>query len=42
MTTSEGGIITTDNEEMADMARILRAHGEVDVIPILHWVITSE
>jgi perosamine synthetase len=28
MTTSEGGIITTDNEEMADMARILRAHGE--------------
>lgn len=28
MTTSEGGIITTDNQEMADNARILRAHGE--------------
>jgi len=28
MTTSEGGIITTDNEEIADNARILRAHGE--------------
>ncbi len=28
MTTSEGGMITTNNHEMADMARILRAHGE--------------
>ena len=28
MTTSEGGIITTDNAEMAEKARILRAHGE--------------
>jgi dTDP-4-amino-4,6-dideoxygalactose transaminase len=28
MTTSEGGIITTDNQEMAGRARILRAHGE--------------
>ncbi len=28
MTTSEGGMITTNNSEMAEMARILRAHGE--------------
>ncbi len=28
MTTSEGGIITTDNSEFAEKARILRAHGE--------------
>jgi perosamine synthetase len=28
MTTSEGGIITTDNKEMADKCHILRAHGE--------------
>jgi dTDP-4-amino-4,6-dideoxygalactose transaminase len=28
MTTSEGGIITTDNEEIAEKARVLRAHGE--------------
>jgi dTDP-4-amino-4,6-dideoxygalactose transaminase len=28
MTTSEGGIITTDNYEMAEKARVLRAHGE--------------
>jgi perosamine synthetase len=28
MTTSEGGMITTNNSEMEDMARILRAHGE--------------
>ncbi|MDY9924594.1 DegT/DnrJ/EryC1/StrS family aminotransferase [Methanobacterium sp.] len=28
MTTSEGGMITTNNTELADMARILRAHGE--------------
>jgi dTDP-4-amino-4,6-dideoxygalactose transaminase len=28
MTTSEGGIITTDNDEIAEKARILRAHGE--------------
>jgi len=28
MTTSEGGMITTDNSKMADLARILRAHGE--------------
>lgn len=28
MTTSEGGIITTDNEEMAGKACVLRAHGE--------------
>jgi len=28
MTTSEGGIITTDNKELADKCRILRAHGE--------------
>jgi len=28
MTTSEGGMITTDNKEMAETARILRAHGE--------------
>jgi perosamine synthetase len=28
MTTSEGGIITTDNAEMAEKARVLRAHGE--------------
>ncbi|WP_321211124.1 DegT/DnrJ/EryC1/StrS family aminotransferase [Methanothermobacter sp. DP] len=30
MTTGEGGMITTDNEEIADMARILRAHGETE------------
>lgn len=28
MTTSEGGMITTNNSEMADLARILKAHGE--------------
>lgn len=28
MTTSEGGIITTNNNEIADMVRSLRAHGE--------------
>ena len=28
MTTSEGGIVTTNNTELADMVRILRAHGE--------------
>jgi perosamine synthetase len=28
MTTSEGGIITTDSNEIAEKARILRAHGE--------------
>jgi perosamine synthetase len=28
MTTSEGGMITTDNKEMAEKARVLRAHGE--------------
>lgn len=28
MTTSEGGIVTTDNEDMAEQIRILRAHGE--------------
>ena len=28
MTTSEGGMVTTNNEELADMVRILRAHGE--------------
>lgn len=28
MTTSEGGMITTNNSQMEDMARILRAHGE--------------
>ncbi|PKL66813.1 MAG: aminotransferase DegT [Methanobacteriales archaeon HGW-Methanobacteriales-1] len=28
MTTSEGGIVTTNNKEMADKIRILRAHGE--------------
>jgi len=28
MTTGEGGIITTDDQKMADRARILRAHGE--------------
>lgn len=28
MTTSEGGMITTNNSQMADMARTLRAHGE--------------
>lgn len=28
MTTSEGGIVTTDNKELADKIRILRAHGE--------------
>jgi dTDP-4-amino-4,6-dideoxygalactose transaminase len=28
MTTSEGGIVTTNNLEMADKIRILRAHGE--------------
>ncbi len=27
MTTSEGGIITTDDEELADSARMFRAHG---------------
>ncbi|MBW3001684.1 DegT/DnrJ/EryC1/StrS family aminotransferase [Candidatus Woesearchaeota archaeon] len=27
MTTGEGGIITTDNEEIANMAKILRSHG---------------
>jgi dTDP-4-amino-4,6-dideoxygalactose transaminase len=30
MTTSEGGIITTDNKELADIARMLRAHGETE------------
>ncbi len=28
MTTSEGGMITTDNSEFAEKAKILRAHGE--------------
>jgi len=28
MTTSEGGMITTDSDELASTARILRAHGE--------------
>lgn len=28
MTTGEGGMITTDNDELADAARLLRAHGE--------------
>ncbi|MBM4240875.1 MAG: DegT/DnrJ/EryC1/StrS family aminotransferase [Euryarchaeota archaeon] len=28
ITTGEGGIITTDNDEMAQIARTLRAHGE--------------
>jgi len=28
MTTSEGGMVTTNNQEMAEMVRILRAHGE--------------
>jgi len=28
MTTSEGGMITTNNTELAEVARILRAHGE--------------
>ncbi len=28
MTTGEGGIITTDSDELADAARILRSHGE--------------
>ena len=28
MTTSEGGMITTDNDEIAETARIIRAHGE--------------
>lgn len=28
MTTSEGGMITTNNTELAELARILRAHGE--------------
>lgn len=28
MTTGEGGMITTDSEELADAARILRSHGE--------------
>jgi perosamine synthetase len=28
MTTSEGGIITTENEDMAEKARVLRSHGE--------------
>jgi perosamine synthetase len=28
MTTGEGGIITTDSEELADDARMLRSHGE--------------
>ena len=28
MTTSEGGMITTNNAELADNARVLRAHGE--------------
>ena len=27
MTTSEGGIITTDDEELAENAKIFRAHG---------------
>ena len=28
MTTGEGGMITTDNEELAETARMLRSHGE--------------
>jgi dTDP-4-amino-4,6-dideoxygalactose transaminase len=28
MTTSEGGMITTDNEELAEKAKMIRAHGE--------------
>lgn len=28
MTTSEGGMVTTDHEEMAEQIRVLRAHGE--------------
>jgi dTDP-4-amino-4,6-dideoxygalactose transaminase len=30
MTTGEGGIITTNNKEFADLAKIIRAHGETD------------
>lgn len=30
MTTSEGGMITTNNSELADTARILRSHGETE------------
>ncbi len=30
MTTSEGGMITTNNRELADTVRILRAHGETE------------
>lgn len=30
ITTGEGGIITTDDDEIAEMARILRAHGETE------------
>ncbi len=30
MTTSEGGMITTNDSELADTARILRAHGETE------------
>ena len=30
MTTSEGGMITTNNSKLADTARILRAHGETE------------
>ncbi|SCM58348.1 Pleiotropic regulatory protein [Methanothermobacter wolfeii] len=30
ITTGEGGIITTDNEEIAEMASVLRAHGETE------------
>ncbi len=28
MTTSEGGMITTNDKELAEKARIFRAHGE--------------
>jgi dTDP-4-amino-4,6-dideoxygalactose transaminase len=28
MTTGEGGIVTTDNDEMADKMRLIRSHGE--------------
>ena len=30
MTTGEGGVVTTDNDEVADTLRLLRTHGEKD------------
>lgn len=41
ITTGEGGIITTDNDEIAEMARILRAMGRQNATGTHTWDTTS-